>query len=492
MKFTKNKKVYEEDISNIEGKESRVLAVVFPDTLEEIKNLIKLSPKDTDIIPRGSGTSFTSAVSANNSVIVDMSKMKNILDINLNKKTAIVEPGITIRELNESLEEYGLEFPISSIFPGIETIGGMIAKNSSGSRELKYSRMINWLDSLEIINGLGEQIKVSKSDLGDFAGMEGTTGIIIKANLRLTNKKTHSLTILKSDSIDFILDANKKLRLESDSSGIDILSRQISNILGLENKYHIFVEYESEKGLFKKADYEKFMKLRDDAYPAIAKEGFYLLESIKVYADSLEDFLIYLEENNIPYFGHLATGVFYPCFHPSQKEKQFKTLKFAKKLKSSISYNFGFGLKNKEFVLPSDRELIKRIKFRHDAQNKFNLNKLISKPIEAKIELIEEERQEESKEEEEEKQPEEIIDEIVEEQIEEAKEEKQEEAQQTINPETTTLKNPDERELTEEEREKVRKIAFGFFAGKKSDEEEKQNENENEENENSEAGGYIG
>jgi len=43
--------------------------------------------------------------------------------------------------------------------------------------------MINWIESLEVINGKGEHIKVAKSDFSDFVGMEGITGLIIKANL---------------------------------------------------------------------------------------------------------------------------------------------------------------------------------------------------------------------------------------------------------------------------------------------------------------------
>lgn len=472
MKTTKNKIVYEDDIC---GKEGKAIALVFPSSIEEIKNLIRLS--DSDIVVRGGGTSFSSAVSPQNSIIVDMSKMNKVIDLNLNKKTIVVEPGIIIKELNEYLEEYGLEFPIIPLFSGIETIGGLIAKNSSGSREVKYGRMINWIESLEIINGKGEQKRISKSDLSDFVGMEGTTGIMIQATLRLTNKKLHSLTILKSEGLDFVLEANRKLRLEQDVSSIDIISKQVSHLLGFEKKYHIFVEYESEKGLFKKNEYEKFTKTKNSAYAKASNELFYLMESIKVYADSLEDFLIYLEEQSIPYIGHLSSGVIYPLFHPSQKEKQIETLKFAKKLRASISYNSGFGLKNKEFVQISDKELIKRIKIRNDPLNKLNSGKLIDKPIETKIQIMREENKEEQTRGKEEiseinhELPE--ITEITDEPI-------QEDQAEMPDPEKITLKKP-ERELTQEERDKVKKIAFGFFGTKKGDEKDKEGN-----------GGYLG
>ena len=85
-KFTKNKKVYEENINNLPARAS---AIVFPESNQEIKNTIKLSPKEIDIIARGFGTSFSSAsvpMEKNNSVIIDFSKMNKILDINLVQK----------------------------------------------------------------------------------------------------------------------------------------------------------------------------------------------------------------------------------------------------------------------------------------------------------------------------------------------------------------------------------------------------------------------
>jgi FAD/FMN-containing dehydrogenase len=253
MKTTKNKIVYEEEPNGVRGK---ALAVVFPQNDEEIMNLIRLS--NSDIIPRGTGINFNLSTLPENSTIVDLSRNNRILSIDLNRKTVQVEAGIIVAELNRELEKYSLEFPILGFFPNLETIGGMIAKNSSGSREIKYNRMINWVESLEIINGLGELKKISKSDIPEIVGMEGTTGIIVRAILRLTTQKERSISILKSPSLNEILKANKRLRLNQEVVSVDLIDRDISELLGLERKYHLIVEYESEAGLFKKAAYTKF------------------------------------------------------------------------------------------------------------------------------------------------------------------------------------------------------------------------------------------
>ena len=452
-----NKIVYEENILGIKGK---ALAIVFPETLQEIKNLIKISTHD--IIPRGSGTSFTGGVIPKNSVIVDLSKMNEIIEINADKKTAIVQPGVLVSELNEELEQYGLEFPIEPLFGGIETIGGIIAKNSSGNREIKYNRAINWIDSLEVITPKGEQHKVSKSDLSDYVGMEGITGIIIKASLRLTAKKIRTMTILKANNLEDIFIASKKLRLNQEISAIDLLSKEISSFLGMENRYHLFIEFESDKGNFKGENYEKYIKLKNKAYKKMAQEGFSQIENIKFLIDSLQDFITYLDENKIPYFSHLASGVVYPLFKNDLRDKlQLEdAIKLAKRLRGKIGYNLGIGIKNKEFFDLGEAELTKRVKNRLDPDNKLNRDKIISAKFAEELIKRKEERAEAR---------------IQEIRKEEKKAEKSITVAEVINQsETITLKRP-EQEQTPEEKEKIRKIASGFFAGGRAT--DKQGEN---------------
>jgi FAD/FMN-containing dehydrogenase len=454
MKIIKNKIVYEDNINNIKGKAN---AIVFPDSIQEIKNIIKVS--NEDIIFRGSGTSFTGAVVPFDSTIMDFSKMNNIIELNESKKTVTLEPGVLLSELNEELAQKNLEFPINPIFGDIETIGGMIAKNSSGNREIKYGRMLNWTDSLEVIDGKAEQIKISKSDLSDYIGMEGTTGAIVKIVLRLTNKKSRSLTILKSLNLEEVFVANRKLRLKQDISSIDLLSKDLSVLLGLENKYHIFVETENEEGNFKGPSYIEFLKLKNKAYKKAAVEGFFYMTNVKFLIDSLQDFLLYLEDKKIPFIGHLASGVIFPLFKPDQIEKMQEAMKFAKRLRGRIAYNFGVGFTKKEALDPGEIELIRRVKNRRDPEWKFNKNKLIDiKFADSKKEIKPEKEVEEKQE---------IKKENTQENPEDKRAKLKEEIKELMkNSEGTTLRR-EEPELSPEEREKIKKIASGFFGGGK-------------------------
>ncbi len=370
-KILKNKIVYEQEINGLNGKAN---LIVYPESLEEVKAVVNTYK---DIIPRGYGTSFTGAVHPNKSVIVDLSKSNRVLEINTNKRLVYVETGITLKELNEQLEEYSLEFPVETIFSGVETLGGILAKNSAGIRELKYGKAMAWVDSLEIVNSSGELVKIRKSDLSEHVGMEGTTGIILRATLRLTPLKSRSISILKSDSLENIFDANRKLRIEQEVCAVDLINKQISTLLGMENKYHLFVEFEGDKGNFKGQEYTRFYKLKSKVYNKIAQEGYPQIENIKSFSDGVADIISYLEEKKIPYFSNLASGFFYCFFKNEEKDKRKNFLDFAKKLRTKIAYNFGIGLTRKEFLDHSEKEIISRVKKRVDPNFKFNNNKLI-------------------------------------------------------------------------------------------------------------------
>ena len=372
MNTTKNKIVYEKDINDFKGKASLVF---LPENIEEISRIVRQN--NSDIIPRGAGMSFSGGVTADNSVVVDMSKMKRIIHLDTLKKVIYLEAGVNIGELNLELERFGLEFPINPLFSNIRTLGGLIATNSSGSREIKYGRIRNWIDSLEIVNGKGEILLIQKSDSGDFIGFEGTTGIIVRAKLRLTNKKERTISIFKSDSLEDLLVLNKNLKLEQDISSLELFGKQTSKLLGLEEKYHLFAEFESERGKMKKSEYEKFMKLRDKTYLNLASAGHILIEDPKIFMENIIDFLMVLEENNIPYVCNSSSGIVYCFFKREEAGKKTDILNLVKKLRGKVSDSLGFGITKKHFLEKSEIDIIKRVKSRHDPLWKFNRNKLI-------------------------------------------------------------------------------------------------------------------
>jgi len=162
---------YETDASRLKG---NVEKVIFPQTIEEIQQVIKTT--NLDIVPRGAGTGLVGGTIPNNSIIIDMSKMNKVTNFDLKQQTVKVEAGTTLKELNEKLNKVGFEFPIKTLNNQISTIGGMIATNAAGEHTLKYNTIREWIQEVEFINGRGEIVKPSKVDIADTCGMEGTTG----------------------------------------------------------------------------------------------------------------------------------------------------------------------------------------------------------------------------------------------------------------------------------------------------------------------------
>ena len=129
----KEKLIYGRDGSRMFG---NPISIVFPKNVDEVKNAIISSE---DVVPRGMASNIVGACIPNNSVVIDMKKMNKVI-FDFKSKIAIVEPGVTVRELNEKLKLVGYQFPI--LEEG--TIGGLIAMNSSGVMG-KYGCIKDWV-----------------------------------------------------------------------------------------------------------------------------------------------------------------------------------------------------------------------------------------------------------------------------------------------------------------------------------------------------------
>jgi FAD/FMN-containing dehydrogenase len=362
---------YDTDASRLIGKAGKV---VFPKTVEEVQQIIKNT--DRDIVPRGAGTNLVGGCVPNDSVIVDMGKMEKVFKFNSAKKTVNVEAGITLNVLNEKLARVGFEFPIDSFNEGISTIGGMIALNVPGFSSMKYGRIRDWIDSIEFVDGRGELVKLGKSDLMDVCGMEGITGIITSAVLKIIPKVEKSASIFQSDELDEIFSVARRLKLEKDVLSLEFFPPKMSELLGLPAKYHIIIGFDSDKGKIKGEEYEIISKFKYKIYDALYSDEYYNSEDPKFFFDKLQEFILFLESNQIPYFGYLGVGIVHPFFKDNEKGKRKEVIDFIKKVRAKPS-KYGIGLSRKELVDVFERKVIQRIKLRHDPFLKLNRGKVV-------------------------------------------------------------------------------------------------------------------
>lgn len=362
---------YSTDASMIEG---RAFSVIFPKSAEEIQEIVRNS---AGITIRGGGTGLVGGAVPQNCVLVDLSKMNKILNFDRKNVTAEVEAGILLDELNEYLEKYNLEFPVKPSSHAVCTIGGMIATNAVGSRAIKYGRTSDWVESMEVVNGKGEVISVKKTDISDFSGMEGITGVIARATLKLVNKKIRTARLLELDGLQDVVDAVTRMKLEKNISAIEFMDKFTSGLIGLFDRHHLIIEFESDEGELKGREYEKIMEMRDRVYPALASAGYVRIEDPKIMLGKFQEMAEWLQENRIPFFGHLGVGIIHPCFMKDQEKLIGELMNLAKKLHGQVSGEHGIGLAKKEFLEPSDIKIIERIKKRNDPFGKFNCGKVI-------------------------------------------------------------------------------------------------------------------
>ncbi|MDF1742795.1 MAG: FAD-linked oxidase C-terminal domain-containing protein [Gimesia sp.] len=180
--------------------------VVFPTTTAQISAIVKLCNQfNVPFLARGAGTSLSGGcLPIGGGVMIVLTKMKNILEINLRDRYAVVEPGMVNLHLTNALKGTGYHYAPDPSSQGACTIGGNIATNSGGPHTLKYGVTTNHLLGLEavlpdgsIIELGGPTAEVPGYDLhGLYVGNEGTFGICTKAIVRLTRDPESHRTML--------------------------------------------------------------------------------------------------------------------------------------------------------------------------------------------------------------------------------------------------------------------------------------------------------
>jgi len=151
------------------------------------------------IVPRGAGTGLSGGANAvSGCVILDLSPMNQILEIDPDNLLAVVQPGVINSDLKAAVAEHGLWYPPDPASARWSTIGGNVATNAGGLCCLKYGVTRDYVLGLRAVVGgpvaYGEAVRLGRRTtkgvagldlVGLFVGSEGTLGVVTEVTLRL-------------------------------------------------------------------------------------------------------------------------------------------------------------------------------------------------------------------------------------------------------------------------------------------------------------------
>ncbi|MFH1521642.1 MAG: FAD-binding oxidoreductase [archaeon] len=366
-------KAYGGDASQLKG---RALDVIFPKSVADVRRIVANTKR---IVIRGAGTGLAGGCVPQNGldVVIDMSKMDKISELDIERRTVEIEAGVILDDLQDYVAKYNLEFPINPFSHAVCTIGGMIATDAVGSRAVKYGKTSNWVKWVEVIDDTGNLHRKGITELSDYSGMEGITGVIVRACLKLSPKKKRTGSLISVENYDEIISIVRDLKRNSNISMIEFFGKMISEKIGLGKNYHLIVEYEDDSGKLSDEEYKKILTMREQMGSLMVEEGYTYLEDPKVLLDRSGKLVKWFEERDIPFFGHIGVGIFHPRFNEEQKKYIPEMMKLVKRLGGQISGEHGIGILKKEFVEVNDKKILINIKKRTDPLNKFNVGKVI-------------------------------------------------------------------------------------------------------------------
>jgi glycolate oxidase len=182
-------------------------AVVLPETNEEVSAVVRVAAQhDVPIVPRGMSSGLAGgSIPVRGGIVLSLTRMNRILEIDEENMTATVEAGVVTADLQAAVEKLGLFYPPDPSSIKQSTIGGNVACNAGGPRCLKYGVTSNYVLGLTVILADGRVVRtggkaikyVTGFNMNQFfVGSEGALGVITEVILRLICKPPHARTAL--------------------------------------------------------------------------------------------------------------------------------------------------------------------------------------------------------------------------------------------------------------------------------------------------------
>jgi glycolate oxidase len=182
--------------------------IVLPGTTEQVSRVVKLAAQArAPLVPRGMGSGLAagSIPMPAGGIVICLTRMNHILEIDTENATVRTEAGVITADLQNEVEKHGLFYPPDPSSIRHSTIGGNIACNAGGPRCLKYGVTGDYVLGLTVVLADGNILRTGGKPIKDvtgydlngiFTGSEGTLALITEALLRLVAKPRYARTAL--------------------------------------------------------------------------------------------------------------------------------------------------------------------------------------------------------------------------------------------------------------------------------------------------------
>ena len=229
MELTRDEAVRASYSRDASGMELVPEYVARPATAEEVSEVVReATGLGSFVTAAGSQTSMTGASITDSGILLSMTSMNGILDVDEKHRIAHVQPSVTIGDLNRAIAATGLHFAPDPTSENDATIGGAIACNASGARSLRYGATRRHVKGVTVVgadavprsyvrSGLEKDtvgFAAAQDPVDWYVGSEGTLGVIVAAEVHLLPLPGHRIGLAvpfadESSALSFVIAARE-------------------------------------------------------------------------------------------------------------------------------------------------------------------------------------------------------------------------------------------------------------------------------------------
>lgn len=248
---------YLKDASNITGYADRVF---MPENVNDVVEIFsEANAKRVPITISGARTGTVGGAVPFGGYLVSLERLNKIVDLDVSKKTAVVEGGLVLKDFQRAVESEGLFYPPDPTEWSCQ-IGGNIATNASGARSFKYGATRSYVQKIKVILADGDILELKRGEVFSRNGLielETSSGRIIKAKLptypqpKVRKNTSGYFTGEKVDAVDIFIGSEGTLGLilEADLKLIDKPESFFSGIVFFEREANLLACVEEARKL---------------------------------------------------------------------------------------------------------------------------------------------------------------------------------------------------------------------------------------------------